>query len=115
MLHIGFHFAVPVLVAWACYRPRWTSAAFLLWATMAVDLDHLIASPVYDPERCSIGFHPLHTTPAFVFYTLLLLAPILARLAGEVPRRWAETLRSIHLIGLGLMIHMVLDALDCVF
>jgi len=113
MLHIGLHFAVPVLVAWVFYRPRWTSAGLILLATMVVDLDHLAANPVYDPERCSIGFHPLHTAPAVVLYALLLLAPVLTRLADEVPRQWANPLRSIHLIGLGLLIHMALDALDC--
>ena len=28
--------------------------------TMMVDLDHLIADPIFDPQRC-IGFHPLHS------------------------------------------------------
>ena len=32
------------------------------FATMLVDLDHLLATPLYNPDRCSLGFHPLHTT-----------------------------------------------------
>ena len=34
-----------------------------MMATMLVDLDHLFADPIYDPDRCSIGFHPLHQYP----------------------------------------------------
>jgi hypothetical protein len=36
--------------------------------TIIVDLDHLLADPIYDPNRCSIGFHPLHSYPAIVIY-----------------------------------------------
>ena len=63
--------------------------------TMLVDADHLLADPVFDPERCSIGFHPLHTAPAIVLYAGLAL------------------FRRTRLVGLGLLIHMALDALDC--
>ncbi len=37
-------------------------------ATMAIDLDHLLADPVFDPDRFCIGFHPLHTVWAGVGY-----------------------------------------------
>jgi len=26
-----------------------------------IDLDHLLSNPVYDSNRCSINFHPLHS------------------------------------------------------
>jgi len=60
-----------------------------------IDLDHLLADPVYAPGRCSIGFHPLHTAPAIGVYALLTL-----------PRRT-------RVVGIGLLIHIGLDALDC--
>ena len=63
--------------------------------TMLVDADHLLASPIYDPDRCSIGFHPLHTLPAIAVYAYLAVLP------------------RTRLIGLGLMLHMVLDFSDC--
>ena len=66
-------------------------------ATMLVDIDHLLADPVYDPSRCSIGFHPLHQYPAIAVYAL-----------GTF---WART----RLVAVGLVIHMALDALDCVW
>lgn len=65
-------------------------------STMLVDLDHLLADPVYDPQRCGIGFHPLHSYPAIAAYALFLIP------------------RPTRLVALGLVIHMVLDALDCV-
>jgi len=101
MIHLALHFLLPLLVALAFYRPRWRSAALLLIATMLVDIDHLLAQPIYDAQRCSIGFHPLHTAPAIAVYA-----------ACFVLRPWLG--RTLHLIGLGLLIHMALDAMDCV-
>ena len=95
LLHLALHVAVPGLVAWIFYRPRWRWSWLVMLLTMLVDADHLLADPIFDPNRCSIGFHPLHTTPAIVAYTGLAL------------------LRRTRLIGLGLLIHMALDALDC--
>ena len=66
-----------------------------MMSTMLVDLDHLLASPVYDPARCSIGFHPLH---GWLPITLCILF-------ASYPKT--------RLIGLGLVIHIFLDSLDC--
>ena len=63
--------------------------------TMLIDLDHLLADPLYDPDRCSIGFHPLHTTPAAVLYLVLAI--------------WPKT----RALGVGLLIHLLLDGIDC--
>ncbi len=112
MIHIALHFIVPLAVALAFYRDRWRSAALLMLATLVVDADHLLADPIYDPDRCSIGFHPLHTTPLIAAYVLAFALPLLvARDAGTGKLRPAA--RVIHLLGLGLLIHMALDGLDC--
>ncbi len=42
---------------------------------MLVDIDHLLATPVYDPNRCSIGFHPLHGFYPIALYVLLCFIP----------------------------------------
>ena len=63
--------------------------------TMMVDIDHLLASPIYDPDRCGIGFHPLHSYPAIAIYVVLAVA--------------AKT----RIAGIGLLLHMALDGLDC--
>ena len=74
-------------------------------ATMLVDLDHLLATPIYDPMRCSIGFHPLHDLFLVGLYVLLAVAPRLF----VCPRR----AYYVRLVGVGLVIHMALDSLDC--
>lgn len=94
-IHLVLHAAVPAVAARAVYRDRWRTAWLVMMATMVVDLDHLLATPVFDPNRCSIGFHPLHTWPAVAGYVLLTAWP---------KARW---------VGLGLLIHMALDLIDC--
>jgi len=113
MFHTALHFIVPFLVALAFYRSKWRYAFLVLIATMLVDLDHLLADPMYDPERRSIGFHPLHTTPAIMLYALLFSVPFMMRIGKgkeELPSRWWTA----HLVGLGLLIHMALDGIDCI-
>jgi hypothetical protein len=112
MIHIALHFIVPLLVALAFYRSRWRYATGIMIATMLVDADHLLADPIYDPNRCSIGFHPLHTAPAIVVYAILFALPVAV---GRKPDEQGlhPMARVIHLMGLGLLIHMALDGIDC--
>lgn len=93
--HLLLHLVVPGAVAWIFFRARWRRAWLVMLLTMAVDLDHLLADPIYDPGRCSIGFHPLHAYAMIPVYLLLCLPP---------PTR---------LVGVGLVIHMALDGADC--
>ncbi|MDQ2075152.1 DUF6122 family protein [Marinimicrobium sp. ABcell2] len=95
VFHIFLHFAVPAIVARVFFKDRWLKAWLIMVATMVVDLDHLLADPIYDPDRCSIGYHPLHSWPAIAAYAGLAV--------------WPKT----RLIGLGLLIHMALDGIDC--
>jgi hypothetical protein len=95
MLHIALHFLIPAIVAGLFFRKQWKYAYIVMVMTMLVDLDHLLATPIYDPNRCSIGFHPLHKPWLMVFYFALCFA-------GRT-----------RFIGLGLLIHMCLDAIDC--
>lgn len=85
----------------------------ILVATMVIDLDHLLANPVYDAARCSIGFHPLHTWAAITLYLLLFAIP-LAKARTLVVSSLKSAWRVTHLIGLGLLIHMFLDWGDCI-
>lgn len=95
MLHIVLHFVVPAIVAALFYRKEWLKVYLILIATMLVDLDHLLADPIYDPDRCSIGFHPLHSWVAVAVYFIMLF------------------FKKTRIVGLGLVIHMVLDFIDC--
>lgn len=80
--------------------------------TMLIDLDHLLADPIYDPERCSIGFHPLHQSPAILCYVLIFAIPLWQNRNTPFPD-WRPTAKYLHLAGAGLIIHMILDGLDC--
>jgi hypothetical protein len=96
-IHLALHVVVPGAVAKTFYSKEFLRAWLVMLATMLVDLDHLLADPVYDPGRCSIGFHPLHQYPIIMLYGLLTL--------------WSKT----RVIGIGLFIHMLLDGLDCLW
>ena len=113
MIHIALHFIVPLLIALGLYRSRWRNAALIMIATLIVDADHLLAVPIYDPNRCSIGFHPLHTIPAIATYVALFAVPLMVGKRAEDPGMH-PTARVLHLVGLGLLIHMTLDWIDCV-
>lgn len=95
MIHIALHFLVPALMARIFFPRRWVNAYLIMAATILVDLDHLVANPIYNPDRCSIGFHPLHQPWFVALYLMLCFVP------------------KTRLIGLGLIVHMSLDAIDC--
>jgi len=93
--HLALHFTVPLLVAFLFFRENLKLSYLAMMLTMLVDLDHLLASPIYDANRCSIGFHPLHQ---YWFIGIYLVMSFFSKT---------------RLIGVGLIIHMSLDALDC--
>lgn len=94
-LHIALHLLAPGLIAILFFKNRWRRAWLVMILTMAVDLDHLLASPIYDSNRCSIDFHPLHSYPAILLYLILTAFP------------------KSRIIGLGLLLHMGIDLTDC--
>ena len=97
IIHMILHFLVPFMVAKAGWRENWIRPFMIMALTMAVDFDHLLADPIFDPNRCGLGFHPLHSWPAITVYLALLLSPRL-----RIP-------------ALGLLIHMILDGIDCLW
>lgn len=97
IIHIALHFLLPATVALLFFRSRWKRAWLIMLATMVIDIDHLFATPIYNPNRCGIGFHLLHSWPAMAIYALLLCFG---------PTR---------LVGLGLALHMLLDMSDCIW
>jgi len=112
MTHIILHVIIPLLIALLFYRSRWRNATLIMIATMLVDADHFLADPIYDPNRCSIGFHPLHTTPAIVFYMVMFALPLFLMWREDL-QKFHSAARIVHLAGLGLLIHMALDWIDC--
>ncbi|MBP6123368.1 MULTISPECIES: DUF6122 family protein [Providencia] len=97
IVHYGFHFVVPILFGYLFWRKNWKLAALLMISTMAIDLDHLLATPIFDPDRCGIGFHPMHTVWAAIGYVCLFFFP-----------SW-----KLKAIAVGCLFHLVTDSIDC--
>lgn len=95
MLHILLHLLIPLIISLLFFRKSWKKAYVVMVLTMLVDLDHLLATPIYDATRCSIGFHPLHTFIPICIYLIACFIP------------------KVRYIGVGLIIHMILDSIDC--
>jgi len=113
LLHIALHFIVPLAIAFLVWRKKWWNSWLWMLSSMVIDVDHLLADPIYDATRCSIGFHPLHSPPAMVFYAAALLATVYWPASATRPSvLWFGRFR-LFLIGVSL--HLILDALDCVF
>lgn len=72
-LHYGIHFLLPLAVALLFFKTQWKIAYLIMVSGMLIDLDHIFANPMFDPNRCSIQFHPLHTYYAIGIYVLLLI------------------------------------------
>lgn len=94
-IHYGIHFGIPLLVSYIFFKRNWKVAYLIMIATMIIDLDHLLAVPLFDPGRCSINFHPLHTYYAMIVYVGFLF------------------FKKTRIIGIGLVIHMIADGTDC--
>jgi hypothetical protein len=95
LLHYGIHFLVPIVIAFYFFRNDWRKVALILLAGILIDLDHLFATPLFDPGRCSIGYHPLHTYWAIMAYALL------------------PFFKPTRILGLALLLHIFADLLDC--
>ncbi|HAS36133.1 MAG TPA: hypothetical protein DCS15_06575 [Flavobacteriales bacterium] len=95
-IHYILHLVFPLFIAIFFFKKDWKKAYLIFLATMLVDVDHLLAEPIYELGRCSIGFHPLHSYLAIGVYVLLLFLP--------KPYRY---------IAIGLLMHMATDGLDC--
>lgn len=95
IIHYGLHFIAPLGIAFGFEHERWKKVYLLFLLSMFIDLNHLLASPVFDPCRCSIGYHPLHTAPAALIYAAMLFHP---------RTRWW---------GIAFLFHLLTDAADC--
>ena len=95
LTHYFLHFIFPIIIARFFYRDNWFKSSAVLLLTMMVDFDHLLADPIFQACRCSIGFHPLHSYFAILVYLAFLIP--------------AKT----RLIAIGLLMHMATDQIDC--
>ncbi len=94
-VHYGIHFILPLLVAYFFFKKIWIKVYVIMVLGLLIDFDHILANPIFDPNRCSINFHPLHSYYAIVVYLILTF------------------IKKTRLIGLGLIIHIIADYADC--
>ena len=99
IIHYSLHLLFPGLIAWMFFRKKWKTAWLIIIATMLVDLDHLLANPIFDSNRCGIGFHPLHSYYAIITYFLMLFIPNI----------------YVRIVAVGLLFHMFTDFQDCLW
>lgn len=95
LIHYGLHFLFPTLIAFLFFRKDWKRVTLLFIAAMLIDLDHLLAAPIFDPNRCSINFHPLHSYIAIGIYFVM------------------SFVKKTRIIGIGLLLHIFADFVDC--
>ena len=95
-IHYSLHLVFPLFIALLFYKKNWKRTYCILLLTMLVDLDHLFATPIFQANRCSIGFHPLHSYYAIAVYFVLLFFK-----------------NPLRIIGIGLLFHMFTDLVDC--
>ena len=97
ILHYGLHSIGPLIIAFDFFKQNWKRAYIIMLLGFLIDLDHLAANPIFDANRCSINFHFLHSYYAIAIYFILAFA------------------KPTRLIGLGLLIHILADIVDCYF
>ena len=118
VIHYGLHLLFPGVLAWVFFRKEWKKAWLIMIATMVVDADHVFACrefiqntwtsiadagiifscpDLFVADRCSIGFHPLHSQVAIGVYVLMLFVPVL------------------RIVAVGLLLHMATDYQDCLW
>ena len=97
ILHYGGHWIAPFLIAAITWREQWLKAGLVIASANLIDLDHLLADPIFDPDRCSVGFHLLHGWEAAIVYLLMI----------GVPRSW------IRALDIGALWHLAIDYADC--
>ncbi|WP_246865779.1 DUF6122 family protein [Croceivirga thetidis] len=97
VFHYGIHFLVPVLIGLVFFKENRIRIILILLAGIFIDIDHLLASPIFDSNRCSIGFHPLHSYLAIAGYFILFVV------------------KKTRILGLALLIHILADFVDCLF
>lgn len=95
IIHYSLHFIIPLLIAFLFFKDKWKTVYLIFLLSMLVDLDHLLATPIFDKNRCSINFHPLHTYLACCFYIIGLF------------------FKKTRVIALALLFHMLTDFIDC--
>lgn len=94
-IHYGLHFLLPFALAFLFFKKDFFKVVTILILGIIIDIDHLLANPIFDSHRCSINFHPLHSYIAIILYLFLF------------------GFKKTRIIGLALLLHILADTVDC--
>ena len=95
IIHYSLHFLVPLIISYVFFKGKWRVVYLIFLRSMLVDLDHLLANPIFVENRCSINFHPLHSYIAIGIYTIGLL------------------FKKTRIVAIALLFHILTDFIDC--
>tara|TARA_B110001454_G_scaffold217013_1_gene241385 strand:+ start:990 stop:1307 length:318 start_codon:yes stop_codon:yes gene_type:complete len=95
IIHYFLHIVAPLIFAYLFFKSNWKKVYLVFLLSMLIDLDHLLANPIFDPNRCSINFHPLHSFYAIILYVALLFP------------------KKTRIIAIALLFHIITDWIDC--
>lgn len=95
--HYGIHFIVPIFIAFYFYRENFVRVSIYLLLGILIDVDHVLVTPIFEANRCSINFHLLHSYWAIGVYAILF------------------SIKKTRILGLALLIHIIADTVDCLF
>ncbi|UAM96671.1 DUF6122 family protein [Polaribacter litorisediminis] len=94
-IHYSLHFIVPLFFSYFFFREKWKKVYIIFLCSILIDLDHLLATPIFAENRCSINFHPLHSYMAMAVYFLGLF------------------FKKTRIICMALLFHLLTDFIDC--
>lgn len=94
-IHYFLHFIAPLIISFLFFKKNWKIVYLIFIGSMLVDIDHLLANPIFDKNRCSINFHPLHSYIAITIYFLGLF------------------FKKTKILSIALLLHMLTDYIDC--
>jgi hypothetical protein len=97
IIHYSLHLIFPGIIAYIFFKDNWKKVYLIFLLTMLIDLDHIFATPIFDPQRCSIGFHFLHSYLAIAVYVLMLF------------------FKKTRIVAIGLLLHIFTDVIDCIW
>ncbi|MGK0414204.1 MAG: hypothetical protein ACJA1B_002425, partial [Polaribacter sp.] len=89
------HFVAPLFFSYFFFREKWKKMYLIFLLSMLIDVDHLLATPIFAENRCSINFHPLHSYIAMIVYFLGLF------------------FKKTRILAIALLFHILTDWIDC--
>ncbi|MGO2294411.1 DUF6122 family protein [Psychroflexus halocasei] len=100
LIHYGMHFGVIYFFALKFKHADFSvfKIYLIFLSTMLIDIDHLWATPIFQANRCSFGYHTFHSLYAFLIYILIYFL---------TKSSWLK------LISFGLIFHLITDEVDC--